>query len=116
MEEIVKILTSLLTVGLLASTALAETKTFNDVSVVDVACSTKVAADADSHTRDCAMKCQKSGFAIVTSDKQILKLDAAGNAKVLEELKASKKSDHLRVNVSGDVQGDTLNVTSVKLL
>jgi hypothetical protein len=116
MEAIVKILTSLLAIGLLASPALAETKTFNNVSIVDVACSKKAAADADSHTRECALDCQKSGFAIVTADNQILKLDAKGNAKVLEELKASDKADHLRVNVSGDVQGDTLKVTSVKLL
>ena len=116
METIVKILTSLLAVGLLATPALAETNTFNDVSVVDVACSKKVAADADSHTRDCALKCKESGFAIVTADNQLLKLDADGNAKVLKQLKASDKTDHLRVNVSGDVQGDTLKVTSVKLL
>jgi hypothetical protein len=116
MEEIVKILTSLLAFGLLAAPALAETKTFNDVAVVDVACSKKVVADVDSHTRECALKCQKSGFAIVTPDKQILKLDASGNAKVAEALKASDKVDHLRVNVSGDLQGDTLKVTSVKLL
>ena len=31
-------------------------------------------------------------------------------------LKASDKKDHLRVNVSGDVQGDTMKVNSVKLL
>ena len=32
------------------------------------------------------------------------------------ELKASTKKDHLRVNVTGDVQGDTLKVASVQLL
>jgi len=116
MGDIVRIITSLLAFGLLAAPALAETKTFNDVSVVDVACSKKVAADADSHTRDCALKCKESGFAIVTADNQVLKLDADGNAKVLKQLKASDKADHLRVNVSGDVQGDTLKVTSIKLL
>jgi hypothetical protein len=116
MENTVKILISLLACGLLAAPALAETKTFNDVSVVDVACSKKAAANADSHTRECALECQKSGFAIVTADKQVLKLDANGNAKVLAALKASDKADHLRVNVSGDVEGDTLKVTSVKLL
>lgn len=31
-------------------------------------------------------------------------------------LKASAKKDHLRVDVTGDVQGDTLKVTSIKLL
>jgi Tfp pilus assembly ATPase PilU len=60
--------------------------------------------------------CEKSGYGIVTSDKKFLKFDADGNAKIAEALKASDKTDHLRVNVSGDVQGDTIKVTSVKLL
>ena len=111
-----KMLTSLLALGLMAAPALAATQTFNDVSVVDVACSKKVAADADSHTRDCALMCEKSGFGIVTPDKKFLKFDSDGNAKIAAALKASDKTDHLRVNVSGDVQGDTIKVTSVKLL
>jgi hypothetical protein len=116
MENMMKILASILTVGMLASPAFAAPKTFNDVSVVDVACSKKVAADADSHTRDCALMCQKSGFGILTADKKFLKFDAEGNAKILEQLKSSDKKDHLRVNVNGDVDGDTLKVESVKLL
>jgi hypothetical protein len=52
----------------------------------------------------------------VTSDQHFLKFDAAGNAKITEALKASDKKDHLRVDVSGAVNGDTLQVTSVKLL
>jgi Tfp pilus assembly ATPase PilU len=111
-----KMLTSLLALGLMATPALAATQTFNDVSVVDVACSKKVAANADAHTRDCALMCEKSGYGIVTSDKKFLKFDADGNAKIAEALKASDKTDHLRVNVSGDVQGDTIKVSSVKLL
>jgi hypothetical protein len=49
-------------------------------------------------------------------DQEFLKFDAAGNAKIAEELKASSKKDHLRVNVSGEVEGDTLKVSSVELL
>jgi hypothetical protein len=86
------------------------------VPVVDVNCSRKVAASPDAHTRDCALKCAASGFGIVTSDQHFLKFDAAGNAKIVEALKASSKPDHLRVNVTGDVQGDTLKVTAIKLL
>jgi hypothetical protein len=111
-----KMLTSILALGLMATPALAATQTFNDVSVVDVACSKKVAATADAHTRDCALMCEKSGFGIVTPDKKFLKFDSDGNAKIAAALKASDKTDHLRVNVSGDVQGDTIKVTSVKLL
>jgi hypothetical protein len=84
--------------------------------MVDVSCSKKVNADPDSHTRACALKCEASGFGILTKDNQFLKFDASGNASITEALKASHKKDHLRVDVSGNVQRDTLKVTSVKLL
>ena len=110
-------ITSLLVLlGLCAMPALAAAATYENVPVVDVNCSKKVAADPDSHTRGCALKCTASGFGIVTKDQQFLKFDAAGNAKIVEALKASDKKDHLRVDVTGDVQGDTLKVTSIKLL
>src|SRR5579859_2411615 len=102
--------------GLCAMPAFAAVETYKDVSVVDVNCSKKVAADPDTHTRACALKCAASGFGIVTKDQQFLKFDAAGDAKIVEALKASNAKDHLRVNVEGDVQGDTLKVTSIKLL
>ena len=102
--------------GLCAIPALAAAETYNDVPVVDVNCSKKAAADPDSHTRACALKCEASGFGIVTKDKHFLKFDAQGNASIAEALKASDKKDHLRVDVSGEVQGDTLKVASVKLL
>ncbi len=111
-----KIFASLLAIGLLATPAFAATKTFTDVSVVDVSCSKKAAADADAHTKACALACEKSGFGILTADKQFLKFDADGNAKIVEQLKATDKTDHLRVNVTGDVKGDTIKVDSVKLL
>src|SRR5258705_7308752 len=92
-----KMLTSLLALGLMATPALAATQTFNDVSAFDVACSKKVAADADSHTRDCALMCEKSGYGIVTADQKFLKFYADGNAKIAAALKSSDKADHLRV-------------------
>lgn len=101
--------------GLCAMPAFAAA-TYENVPVVDVNCAKKTAADPDSHTRDCALKCAASGFGIVTEDQKFLKFDAAGNTKITEALKASDKKDHLRVDVQGDVQGDTLKVTSIKLL
>jgi hypothetical protein len=111
-----KAVSFLVLLGFAAMPALAAVETYKDVLVVDVNCSKKVAADPDSHTRACALKCAASGFGIVTKDKQFLKFDAEGNAKIADALKASDKKDHLRVDVSGDVQGDTLKVTSIKLL
>ncbi len=90
-------------------------ETFKNVALVDVACSSKVKANPDSHTRDCAIKCEKSGYAIVTSDGSVLKLDEKGNQEAAAALKASKKSDHLRATVTGDRDGDTLKVKSLKM-
>ncbi|MGA8440227.1 MAG: hypothetical protein WB714_18510 [Candidatus Sulfotelmatobacter sp.] len=111
-----KLVSFLVLFGLCVLPALATAETYKNVPVVDVNCSKKVAADPDSHPHACALKCAASGFGIVTQDKQFLKLDAEGNAKIVEALKASDKKDHLRVDVSGEVQGDTLKVTSIKLL
>jgi hypothetical protein len=102
--------------GLCGMPAWGAAESYKDVPVVDVNCSKKVAADPDSHTRACALKCAASGFGIITKDKQFLKFDTEGNTKIVEALKASDKKDHLRVDVSGDVQGDTLKVSSIKLL
>lgn len=111
-----KLASLLVLFGLCAAPVFAAAKSYKDVPVVDVNCSTKVAASPDSHTRECALKCASSGFGIVTQDKHFLKFDANGNEKIVQALKASNKKDHLRVNVSGDLQGDTLKVTSIKLL
>ena len=110
-----KKLVYLAALGMFALPAFAATETFSDVPVVDVNCSKKVAADPDSHTKDCALKCQGSGYGIVTQDKQFLKLDPNGNKEVVAALKASDKKDHLRADVIGDREGDTLKVTSFKL-
>jgi hypothetical protein len=102
--------------GMCAMPAFAASETFSDVSVIDSNCSKKAAAAPDSHTRECALKCQASGYGIITKDHKFLKFDAAGNTKITEALQASDKKDHLRVDVTGDVKGDTLEVSSIKLL
>lgn len=111
-----KIASFVMLMALCASPALVLAESYEDAPLMDVNCSRKAAADPDAHTRDCALKCAASGFGIVTKDQRFLKFDAAGNAKVVEALKASSRKDHLRVNVSGNVQGDTLKVDSISLL
>jgi hypothetical protein len=70
------------------------------------------------HMRQCALMpaCQKSGYGVFTYDNKFLSFDAAGNQKALAPLKASKKEDDLRVEVTGEIQGDAIKVVSVKLL
>ncbi|HLH08985.1 MAG TPA: hypothetical protein VKW78_17230 [Terriglobales bacterium] len=108
-----KILMVATAMTLLAGLAFAED--FKSVPVVDVACSSKVKANPDAHPRECALKCQKSGYGIFTSDGRFLKFDAAGNQKITKLLESSKQKDHLRVNVDGQVEGDTIKVQSVSL-
>jgi len=117
MEDVMgKLASFAVLVGMCALPAWATTETFNGVSVIDTNCSKKAAADPDAHTRECALKCQASGYGIITKDHKYLKFDSAGNTKIAEALKVSDKKDHLRVDVTGDVNGDTLQVTSIKLL
>jgi ribosomal protein S5 len=110
-----RLITIVALAGFLSLPAMAIGETFNNVAVVDVNCSRKAAANPDAHTRDCALKCASSGFGIITGDQKFLKFDTAGNSKIVDELKASNKADHLRANVTGEVHGDTLNVKSIKL-
>ena len=73
---------------------------------------------AEAHTRQCALMpaCQKSGYGVFTYDNKFLKFDPAGSRKALAALKASKKEDDLKVEVTGEIQGDTIKVASLKLV
>src|SRR5262252_6515773 len=80
--------------------------------LMDKMCSMRAAKDpafAAKHDTMCALEptCQKSGYGVFTSDNRYLTLDAAGNTKAAAALKATKKTDNLKVTVEGDVQGDT---------
>jgi hypothetical protein len=100
---------------LLLASGVAAAENWSNVSLIDTMCSTKAKAKPDEHTKACAVQCAKSGFGIVTADGSFLKFDDNGNTKVLAALNASKKSDHLRVSVTGERQGETIKVASVKI-
>ena len=72
---------------------------------------------ATSHDTKCALEasCQKTGYGVFTADNKFLALDAAGNAKAAAALKATKKTDNLQVIVEGDIKGDTIKVSGLKL-
>jgi hypothetical protein len=73
---------------------------------------------AEAHTRQCALmpECQKSGYGIFTYENKFLKFDEAGSRKALAALRASKKEDDLKVEVTGELQGDTIKVATLKLV
>ena len=94
----------------------AAAETWSSAPLVDQNCSAKFTLkDADTHTRSCALGCSSSGFGILTANGTFLKLDDAGGKKALAALQASKKSDHLRATVTGEVANGTIKVQSLKL-
>ncbi|HYN84222.1 MAG TPA: hypothetical protein VER32_03150 [Pyrinomonadaceae bacterium] len=82
--------------------------------VVDVMCDTGKDVDAKRHKVSCALMpdCEKTGFAVVSKDTSY-KLDAEGNRRVLEMLKATKIKQGFAVTVEGTLVGDVLHADSV---
>jgi hypothetical protein len=71
--------------------------------------------DLSSHTRECAVTCAKSGYALVTADGKFLKFDESGNARTLAVLKKSTRDKDLKAKVTGALDGDILRVQSIEL-
>ena len=85
--------------------------TFNG-TVVDTMCKGN---DLAKHTKDCAVKCSKRGYGLVTSDGKFLKFDEKGNSKALAALKKSSKNADLKATVKGTQEGDVLKVDSISI-
>ncbi len=103
-------------VAAIALPALARADTWEKVSLVDKMCSGKVAGDPDKHTRECALKCAGSGYGVLKADGTFVPFDKAGTEKALAALKGSKKADHLRVNVTGEVKDGVIAVSALSLV
>ncbi len=88
--------------------------TWSNVPLTDAMCANKVKDNPDSHSRECIINCADSGFGIL-ADGKFLKFDQEGNQKVLALLKESDKKDHIRVTVTGKLEGDMIQVESVSL-
>lgn len=101
--------------GFLALPFAAAAETWKNVTVIDTLCVSKFKADPDKHTTQCALQCVKGGYGLIDRDGSYLKFDAAGNAKTVAALKATKKADHLRATVTGEKDGDTLEVSSIAI-
>jgi hypothetical protein len=91
--------------------------------LVDQNCAKKMVMDdvkksdakAARHTKECGLEetCRASGFGIVTGGK-FYRFDDAGNKKAVDYLNATKKEDNLKVEVAGTMDGDKMNVESIK--
>ena len=100
---------------LLALPLAATAETWKNVSLMDSYCLKDAKAEPDKHTKDCALQCAEGGYGLITADGAFLSFDAAGNEKTVDALKATSKSDHLRVTVEGTRDGETIAVKSLKI-
>jgi len=81
-------------------------------TVVDVNCKNN---DLARHTKECALKCSKSGYGIVLADGKFIKFDESGNVKALNALKATNKEKDLKAKVAGTMKGDVIEVESIEI-
>lgn len=109
-----------LAAAMLAGLCAAEQKTVSGY-LMDKACSAdaikKGEKVAKEHGVSCALMddCAKTGFGIFTSDGKFISFDAAGNKRALAALKTSKKQTDIQATATGDVNGDTMKVATLKL-
>jgi hypothetical protein len=88
--------------------------------LVDVACSSKHATEADfiaKHDKKCLLMeaCVKSGYSLVTADGKMLKLDTKGNQMALDLIKKTEREGNWVVAVTGKVSGDTIAVSNIQM-
>jgi len=105
----------LLALGVCLVSFALSAETWTNVPLVDAQCVDKVKANPDKHTAKCALACEAGGYGILIADGTFLKFDAAGNAKAVAALQATRKTDHLRATVEGTRAGEEIQVGSVKL-
>lgn len=86
-------------------------------TLVDVMCSSdvKTQADADNHTRECALMdaCVASGYGIVI-DGVFHKFDAEGSKQAEAIFRSTKKTDHITATVEGTLEHNG-DITVTKL-
>ncbi len=92
----------------------AAAATWDKVPLVDAHCVSKVKDHPDAHPTSCLLQCADGGYGVMTEGTWV-KLDATGNKLAVSELKRTRKKDHIRVDVTGERSGDTIQVTSLKI-
>ncbi|MGA3245276.1 MAG: hypothetical protein ABSE41_11710 [Bacteroidota bacterium] len=75
----------------------------------------KATEKAKKHTKDCALEenCRASGYGLVIGAK-FLKFNDAGDKLAFDYLNKTKRENNLYVQVKGTMDGDIINVASLK--
>ena len=86
--------------------------------LIDVMCGEVAALNlekAASHKVFCSLSlnCRESGFGIIT-DGKFYSFDQIGNQEALKLLKGTRKKSHVKVEITGDLDGDTVRVSKIQ--
>ena len=99
----------------------SKTQTINGY-LVDVACARENATNpqpgfAAKHDKGCLQmpECVQTGYAILTEDNRILKLDKQSNETAKNLIANTDKKDNWKVTATGVLNGDLFSAQSLKL-
>jgi hypothetical protein len=102
------------------ASAQGNTETVNG-HLIDVMCATKHAKEgstyAEQHHKKCLLMdgCVKSGYAVLTADNRLLKLDQTGSQIALDLIKKTDRERDWKVTVTGRVTNDQIAVSTLAL-
>ena len=70
------------------------------------------------HNRGCSLmkNWNRSAYGLITDQNKYYRLNDAGNGKARQLLKGTPDKDNLKVVVSGDIEGNTINVSNISIL
>ena len=88
--------------------------------LVDLSCASEEGSKPGfgaKHSKDCLQMddCAKSGYGVLTDDKKVIKFDKAGNEQAKKFINDLKKTKDIKVNVAGNVNGETMTVSKIEL-
>ncbi len=89
--------------------------------LIDIMCGSKHVSEGASygakHTKSCLQMpdCVKSGYAVLTADKKILRFDPKGNELAAKIISSNDKDAGWEIQVTGSLQDDQIAVSSIEL-
>lgn len=112
---------SLVLVACLASPPMPAEQVTLEGYLVDRECSAGIieqgAHAAAEHDRSCALMdlCVRSGFGILTAAGDFVIFDDAGNEKAVAAVESASKDKDYKIRVSGDRQGDEIQIAALTI-
>ena len=88
--------------------------------LVDITCINERAKELPTlgtvHTKKCLQMpdCERSGYAVLTPDRKVIKFDAAGNEEAKKLIAASSRQKDFQISVTGRLQNDLMTVITMK--